>query len=97
MAQMNANKLKHDSRIFVCIRGQNFLISGHQRQPTAKFFLLQALFLPRLFPSSAFHGIVVLAEAFAPMMKRFLNLNLHSQSTPEPRHDCYWATAALFQ
>jgi hypothetical protein len=72
------------------------LIRVHPEKICAEDFLYE-FYCDSLFHSRAFHGIVVLAEAFAPMMKRLINLDLHRQSTPERRHDCYWATAALFQ
>jgi hypothetical protein len=49
-----------------------------------------------LFREQEFHVIVVLAEAVAPM-KLLIHLDRYRQSTPEYRHDCSWATSALFQ
>jgi len=68
--------------------------SWHKIWPlTAIFFGDRHLLL---FREQEFHVIVVLAEAVAPM-KLFINLDRYRQSTPEYRHDCSWATSALFQ
>jgi hypothetical protein len=83
------SKLRKDETIFLNEIGAQNGCDSFGR----KFF---AAIRFSLFHVSQIHVILVLAEAVAPM-KLFINLDRYRQSTPEYRHDCSWATSALFQ